>query len=145
MAMKEGDDVQLNADCVRAVMLVLEHELTIIDNGNVLEQNRLSLEQICSRLPSFLNEDIFYAIYNLHQAGYLDVSIQWTSGRSVYACSVRDITYAGHEFLNRIRDEKRWERVKGAAGAVRDYSLSAISSIAEGITNAAIAAYFSKS
>ena len=134
--------MKLDLDCVRSVMLVMERDLSFTVDGDVLVPNRLTLEQIDSLLPEFSKEDIFYAIYNLNQAGYLDVSILRTSGGGVYNCTVKDITYTGHEFLNKIRDEKRWAKVKSAANAVRDYSLSAISAIAEGVTSAAISAYF---
>ena len=123
-------------------MLVMERDLSFTDDSDVLIPNRMTLEQIDSLLPEFSKEDIFYAIYNLDQAGYLDVSILRTGGGGIYSCTVKDITYTGHEFLNKIRDEKRWAKVKSAANAVRDYSLSAISAIAEGVTSAAISAYF---
>ena len=134
--------MKLDLDCIRSVMLVLERELAFTDNGDILVPTCLTLEQICDLLPDFSRENVFYSIYNLKQAGYLNVSIQCTGGGGIYRCSVSDITYGGHEFLNKIRDEKRWEKVKGATGAIRDYSLSAIAAIAEGITNAAISRYF---
>ena len=123
-------------------MMVLERELSFTDNGDILVPSRLSREQIVPVLPEFSREDIFYVIYYLEQARYLEVAIRWTGGGGVYSCTVKDITFAGHEFLNKTRDEKRWAKVKGAAGVIRDYSLSAITSIAEGITSAAISAYF---
>ena len=136
--------MKLDTDCVRAVMLTLEKELSFTMDGDVLARNRLSLDQICAFLPGFPKENVFYAIYNLHQAGHLDITIQWTGGGEVYYCAVMDITYSGHEFLNHIRDDSRWNKVKGVANSIRDYSLSAIEAIAEGATSAAITSFFSK-
>ena len=135
--------MRLSPECIRSVMLTLEKELVFTCRDDVLARNCLSLDQICALLPAFSKEDVFYTIYNLDQAGYLDISIQWTGGGEVYHCSVKDITFPGHEFIARIRDAERWKKVKGAIGAIRDYSLSAIASVSEGITSAAISAYIS--
>ncbi|MBC3938549.1 hypothetical protein D4A47_06415 [Anaerotruncus massiliensis (ex Liu et al. 2021)] len=51
------------------------------------------------------------------------------------------MTLSGHEFLESIRDDDRWKRIKSGLSAIRNFSLSAISSIAEGVTSAAITAY----
>lgn len=136
--------MKLDLECIRAVMLTLEENLVFENDGECFWMKRLSLERINALLPAFSKEDIFYSIYNLEQAGYLAVAIQLTGGGGVYYCDVKDITYRGHEFLNSIRDEKRWAKVKSVADAVRDYSLAAISSIAEGATSAAITTYFSR-
>lgn len=73
----------------------------------------------------------------------MNISVHWASD-SVYECLVNYMTYDGHEFLNEIRDGKRWNKVKSITTAIRNYSLSAVSSIAEGVTNAAISAFLSK-
>ena len=135
--------MKLNLDCIRSVMLISEKHLKFEPVGDVLAQNSLSLEQACSLLPDYSKEDIFYSIYNLEQAGYLAVSTQRASGGIIYSCEIKDITYRGHEFLNHIRDDGQWRKVRSAANAVRDFSLSAIEAIAEGVTSAAISSYFS--
>lgn len=134
--------MKLNSDCIRSVMLMIEEkwELGTDPNGNI-RMGYIGLRQLCTALPEYSKEDIFYSLYNLEQAGYLDLSILWAGGRVAIECDVNYITYEGHEFLNRIRDTKRWTIIKGGLNAVRDYSLSAISSVAEGVANAAISKY----
>ena len=134
--------MKLNPDCIRAVMLELEKswDMDTDDRGNLF-MGEITLDQLCSSLPKFDKKDIFYSLYNLEQAGYLDLSILWADGGIAYYCSVNHMTYAGHEFLESIRDSKHWAAVKNGMSAVRNYSLAAISSIAEGVANAAIAAY----
>ena len=132
-----------NLECIRSVMLSLERELSFTDDGDCLTKNDVSLELLCELLPEYQKEDIFYSLFNLDQAGYLNISVHWASD-SVYECLVNYMTYDGHEFLNEIRDGKRWNKVKSITTAIRNYSLSAVSSIAEGVTNAAISAFLSK-
>ena len=81
--------------------------------------------------------------YGLDQAGFVNISVKW-AGDCLWYCAINYLTYSGHEFLERIRDEKRWGKVKGILNTVRDYSLSAISAIAEGVTSAAITSYLSQ-
>ena len=135
--------LKLNLDCIRAVMLISEECIRFEPVEDVLAQNRLSLDQVCTLLPDYSKEDLFYSIYNLEQAGYLIVSVLRTGGGAIYNCEIKDITYQGHEFLNHIRDDSQWKKVRSAANAVRDFSLSAIEAIAEGVTSAAISSYFS--
>lgn len=134
--------MKLDLECVRSVMLCLESNLRIIDSNGTLEKPDMSLEALCELLPDYRKEDIFYSLYNLDQAGYIDISVKWLN-QAVYYCFINHITYSGHEFLDRIRDTKRWSKIKGISASIRDYSLSAISSIAEGVTSAAISHYFS--
>lgn len=135
--------MKLNVNCVRDVMLKIEElqEFFVNDAGEV-EKNELMFDPFCEALPEYGKEEIFYALYNLDQAGYINITVQWTSG-CVYMCWINYMTYKGHEFLCGIRDSSQWSAVKKGLGAVRNFSLSAISSVAEGITSAAINSYIS--
>ena len=68
------------------------------------------------------------------------MTTQWASN-SVQRCHVSSLTYEGHELLESVRDEKHWSAIKTGMDAVRNYSLSALAAIAEGVTSAAIGAY----
>lgn len=134
--------MKLDRDCMRDVLLTLEDNL----NYSALEDGLLSrkviwLENLCSLLPDYRKEDVFYSVKMLDEAGYIRANIQWASG-GVYSCGVTDMTYLGHDFLDKIRDPERWTRVKTVLSGIRDYSLSAISAVAEGVTEGAIHAYF---
>lgn len=136
--------MKLNPDCIRAVMLQIEKEWAIKDDGHGhMVFGSLGLLQLCKSLPDYTKEDIFYTLYNLEQAGYIKAQISWSNG-TVYRCVVNYMTYAGHEFLNGIRDPKHWAVIKSGMNAVRNYSLDAINAIAGGITSAAISAYIEK-
>lgn len=135
--------MKLNTDCIREVMLQVEkeHIFTVTDDGLIVRYC-FPADTLYEKLPQFTKEEIFYTVFNLEQAGYLDVDIQWAGGGIVFNCTINHMTYAGHEFLDRIRDPKHWSVIKGGLSAVRNYSLDAINAIASGITSAAISAYF---
>lgn len=136
--------MKLNSDCVRAALLKIEElqRMFVNDDGDV-EKEILWIESLYDALPECGKEEVFYALDNLDQAGYVDISVQWING-CVNACAINFMTYAGHEFLEGIRDAKQWGIVKKGLTAIRNYSLSAVSSIAEGVTSAAINAYLTK-
>ena len=56
---------------------------------------------------------------------------------------ILDLTPKGHQFIAQIRDSGQWKKVTNGLDAVRNYSLAAISAVAEGVTSAGISAYFS--
>ena len=132
--------MKLNPDCIRSVMLAIEEswDLETDEQGNIC-MDGIEMESLCEVLPDFDPKDVFYCLFNLDQAGYLDLSVTWADGGVLCYCTVNYMTFAGHEFLNRIRDNKNWSKVKKSLHAIRNYSLDAISSVSEGVANAAIA------
>ena len=134
--------MKLNSDCIRAVMLKLEDMLSMeSDDRHHMFMRSVRLEELCDAVPRFSPEDVFYSLHNLEQAGYVELTTQYADGGILMYCYVDDITFLGHEFLNRIRDAKHWTTIKACLAKVQDYSLSAISSIAEGVTKAAMDKY----
>lgn len=136
--------MKLDTNCVRDVLLAIEElqRVFVNDNGDV-EKEALWINDLYAALPGYGREVVFYTLYNLEQAGYIDLTVQWISG-CVNMCAINHMTYEGHEFLESIRDSRQWTSVKKGLAAVRNYSLSAISSVAEGITNAAISSYLAQ-
>ena len=136
--------MKLNADCIRDVLLELEKSLTYsTDEAGRLEKNSVSLHELDCILIRYKKEDIFYTLSNLEQAGYIRMTVNG-AGNSVYLCLVNCITFQGHEFLEKIRSDHAWGKVKAGTEAIRNYSLDAISAIANGVASAAITAYLEK-
>ena len=128
-------------DCIRAVMLKIEElQQYTLDGDGCIENHGLYLEELCEALPKYKKEDIFYSLDLMEQAEYISLSTQWFNNVLGH-CAVNYMTFYGHEFLDSIRDSKRWKTIKSGLSSVRNFSLSAMSSIAEGVTSAAIDAY----
>ena len=87
---------------------------------------------------------IKYTISKMSEGGLVSAIIL-NDGQSLEAQepAIFSITWDGHQFLEKIRDEAKWTGVKKALSAIRNYSISAISAVAEGMTASAINAYFS--
>lgn len=122
--------MQLNSDCVRTLLLTIEE----CGYGEHLRTHILY-----EKLPEYSHEDISYACLKLDEAGYLDVLTTRSLGSTMpIIVEVRDITYAGHEFLNAIRESKNWLKIKDTAKKAGVFSLKHLAQIGEAVATAAI-------
>lgn len=105
----------LDRDCVRDLLLTIES-----DGFN----NTLFLEKICedSRMKSYSNETVTYAIQKLKEANYINASILIADG-APYLVSVSSLTWEGHNFLDNVRDPSIWEKVKSKSSKLTSVSL----------------------
>lgn len=120
-------------------MLELEKQLVLsVDEDGDVGFDVLWVENLYEALPQYSNEDIFYALFNLDQAGFIQTATL-DGNDTAQLCGVLYMTYDGHTFLDQIRDNTRWRRILEAAGkALGSYSLGAINQIANGVMTALI-------
>lgn len=143
--------MRLNIECVRDVLLCVEQNTGLrrlcffIDSGFTSMEEFLT-DTIVSPpdyqqplLDMYGNDTLIYHVHYCLNSGL----IEGPPHSATYKIPVYDLSPKGHELLAKIRDNKQWTKVKHGLTAVRDYSLSAISAVAEGVTSAAISAYFS--
>lgn len=136
--------MKLSRDCIRDVLMYLESiEYVVVDDYGNTSFDMVDIDDIYSEFTKWSKQDILYSISNLSQAGFIKVL---EPDNCIVPCpiSVLYITYKGHEFLDKIRDEKRWRLISKSLSSIRDYSIDAICAIANGVTSAAIAAYLQK-
>lgn len=129
--------MELNNDCVRDVLLSCEELLKMDEEGYM---NSLSHEELEQVLPNYKTEDIIYTVVKLKEAGFLDVKVTRASGNILVDVRINDITFTGHEFLNDIRDDDNWKKVKDIAKSVGAFSINMIAQIAVGVIQTNISA-----
>jgi len=103
-------------DKVRSVMLALEA------NGDPF---MMTMDTAALGDTDDGQEAIEYLLM-LHSAGFLE-----SSQRSVYR-----ISWAGHEFLDSVRDPEIWRETKEGAGKVGSWSMKLLSDLAIGFARA---------
>lgn len=130
--------MKLDISCIRDILLFLESEPFLItnDSGDI-EVSGVWFPQIRKALPQYPQEQIYYTLARLDEAGFLDLSTQW-AGDSMNLCCVNYITFSGHEFLEKVRPPTVWEKTSGIAGKLGSFSLDIIEKIAEGVASAYI-------
>lgn len=120
----------LNPDCVRDVLLSIE---------SCGFGERLTLEKLCEKAPQYSEEDLWYTCLKLEEGGYIDL-ITFTALRMPMPGikEIKSLTYQGHEFLDSVREDKNWGKVKLVAKKAGTFSLSSLGDIAKEVAKAAI-------
>ena len=125
--------MKLNYDCIRAILLTLE---------SYPYDYECDIDQLYSDIPKFSKEEIQYCTCKLYDINYIEGFVFTADGCSPYVSSISDITFAGHEFLNSIREPEIWKKTKNIASEIGAISISTISQIASGIFKELIFKYF---
>lgn len=125
--------MKLNMDCMRELLIYLSNNLKIetgilqkkifcgIDLRNLYEDQNLSC---------FSSDDIFYSAYNLMSCNFIEAKAG-DQARPPVTYSIFNITYAGHQFLESIREPTAWERTKNIASAIGNHSLKFLEDTAQ--------------
>jgi len=122
--------VILNPDCVRKVLLTVE----AFEFGE-----RMALEQLAGKLTSYTKEELWYTCIKLKEAGYLDVTVaNELRAPMPVIVKIKDLTFQGHEFLNSIRDNTNWGKIKNIAKEAGTFSLKFLAEIAQSVGQTAI-------
>ncbi len=129
----------LKHDCVRDVLLAIEalHKLTFDEDEQTIIFKSLPISNIYEALPQYSQEDVFYTIFNLEQAGYIDANIKWADN-ALYACQINHMTYSGHEILNIMREEMIWQQIKKTSKKIGISSLNVLVQIGQSIATSGI-------
>lgn len=120
----------LSLDCIRDVLLTVES----LDFGQCL-----TLDQLNEKLPMYKEEQLHYTCLKLYDGGFLQlmtIPIQCSVMPGIK--QITDLTFAGHEFLNSIREDKNWDKIKSIAKAAGAYSLESILQITKDVISQAI-------
>lgn len=109
--------MKLNPDCIRDVLLYLEENLSYNhERKDSLEHNSISMRKIAEYLHNqkgYEIDDINYSIEKLLEIMYI-IPDNELRGRnhSILSCSILDISWNGHQFLNTIRPKTIWDATK---------------------------------
>ncbi len=125
--------MKLDINCVRDVLLEFE-----------------SLPIDCHTPASFPKsnsehgeESVEYTLAKLKEAGYINADIRlYPNGRYDFY-GIYDITFPGHQFLEKIRDNKVWTATKTVAGKVGSKAFDVIAQIASSVITQLITKYLS--
>lgn len=113
----------LNYDCLRDTLLKLEEILLITDD---LAFSPVNLDALCGELPLYEKEDVFYCIFLLNNARYIQADITYLANGGVRTLAIKTLTWEGHEFLETIRPDSTWQKIKEYLAAVGGKSIHAI-------------------
>lgn len=121
--------MKLDHECVRNVLLTIEKA----------PYDALLLNYIAEQLPQYDENTLNYTLWKLTEGGMLAAEMEVFPGNSIpVPIWITAMTYQGHEFLDTIRDDTTWGKVKDTAKKAGVFSLKALGEIAQGVAQAAI-------
>ena len=128
--------MKLEPDIVRLLLLALEDKLRI---NNELEYPSVFITDVCSSafLSGYSLLHIAYTALKLKEAGYIDACIESSDGRIGIVC-FSGITFAGHQFLESVRNQANWNKTKEIAGKAGNFTIKVLESISSGLAVAYI-------
>ena len=113
----------LNYDCLRDTLLKLEEILLITNN---FAFSPVNLDALCGELSQYEKEDVFYCVFLLNNAKYIQADITYLANGGVRTLAIKTLTWEGHEFLETIRPDSTWEKIKECLKSVGSKSIYAI-------------------
>lgn len=112
--------MKLDIDCVRDVLLEFE-----------------TLDVSCHTVHDFPNSvakhgltSIDYTLAKLKEANYISADIRLLPSGYYECYGIFDITFDGHQFLEKIRDNTVWSKTKATASRVGSKAFDVITQIA---------------
>lgn len=122
--------LQLNKDCVRDILLKCEELLQMNDDGTM---NTLQSGDLKEVLPDYDLSVIKYSVLKMDEADLINARIISFDDSIVGEFLIFDITYFGHEFIEQIKDDNNWNKVKDVAKKVGSSSIDILLQIATGV------------
>lgn len=121
--MKGGENMKLNHDLLREVLLEIELMKKFSKPLYNHEFNESKIFEIYER------DDVLYTLHKLDEAGFIKLSTSWGSGKLI-TYAINDITWHGHEFLDNIRGDIVWEETKKQTSKLGSVSIPILQDIA---------------
>lgn len=118
--------MRLNPDCVRDIILTLKEKLIITEDGDI---EQLTIEEICSfkQLSSYQSNEVIYTIKLLYSSSMLKPGKRYISD----TCNrVADITPQGHKFIDSIKSQSKWDKIKSYAKPLGELTIKTLFDLA---------------
>ena len=122
--------MELNKDCVRDILLKCEELLQMNDDGTM---NTLQSGDLKEVLPDYDLSVIKYSVLKMDEADLINARIISFDDSIVGEFLIFDITYFGHEFIEQIKDDNNWNKVKDVAKKGGSSSIDILLQIATGV------------
>ena len=130
---------------MRDTLLTIEkmHTFTYDRDASNLMSNDIMSSDIAKDIVlsnAYSQDDILYSIKQLSDSNLIDFKSLNVSG--LFLGYILDITPSGHEFLENIRNNDNWGKVKNVSKSVGSQSISVIKEIAVDVITSAISSQF---
>lgn len=122
--------MQLNYNCVRDLLLSIESfpNYSTDPQGNI-SQSVMPFRYFKDQLTAYDPATIAYTISKCLEADLISAKVVWANAN--FDCYVFELTFSGHEFLEKIRPIPVWKKTLMIAGEIGSKSIGILSKTAE--------------
>jgi Hypothetical protein (DUF2513) len=121
-------------DLIRELMLKLEALPVPLTELKVLDGNAAAVQ-----VDGYTTEQIDYHLLLLEQAGFIHGGGMENFGmRFGPGIGFQSLTWAGHDFLDSVRDPDVWDRTKQVASAAGGFTVDLLVSVAKSLAEGAV-------
>lgn len=128
--------MKLNPDCMRDILFYLEEYLSISEE---LEFEEISMYDLAQHLDYPIQE-IANTLVILDETGYI-ISVRNDNDDRIADLDVYRITYDSYQFIETIRPEPVWEKVKSTGKHIGSFSIDVITRVATTVLTSMINGY----
>lgn len=125
--------MKLNPDCIRDILIELERST---DGQHYIDYQFKDDTTSFPLTKKYSAEEIFYHIRQCEYSGFF-INPVWTLDNSF---SLLDISPEAHQFIENIRSQNVWEKVKKIASAAGSLSINVLFQIAREVVTSNISA-----
>lgn len=126
--------MKLNQDLIRDILLTTEEQITyskiLIINWDKEENQKLNL------LTPYTSDEIFYHLQQASKSTLIEATFNEDF------ISVLDLTPKGHSYLENIRNDNNWIKIKSIANNLGTKSLDAMIQISSNVITELIKSHF---
>lgn len=123
--------MKLEIDCVRDILLEFEDLPVGCYSPFIFERS----------VAKYGIDNVEYTLKKLSEAGYINADIYAFPNGQTEFNGIFDITFSGHQFLEKIRDNKVWAKTKSVAGSVGSRAFDVITQIATSVITGLISSH----
>lgn len=126
--------MKLNLDCIRDVLQYCIDNIDFKQDGDSWAETYVNLYMLYNSDLQHIYEqkEIMYAVLKLEECHFIKIWDKFLQNRAyLERCTIEDVTYRGHQFLESIQDPNVWERTKSIAKKVGNHSLNFIEDTAQ--------------
>lgn len=133
--------MKLDCDCVRDVLLYIEREQTMSKEDKNFVLDYLYCDRFFEGIKKHSQETIVYTVMKLKEAEYIKAYIS-EADDNILEFYVLGITYKGHQFIEKIKDDTVWGKTKSVAKSIGSFSFDIIGEIAGQVLSSLISQHF---
>lgn len=77
-----------------------------------MEVASLSIDELYKLLPNYSKNEIAYCVLKIKDEDIFNATILNADDNPLYIAIFHGLTYKGNDFLNSIRNQSKWEKIK---------------------------------